>query len=325
MLALRLPRFSLRRSSSASVPVWQFCYENVLGTSLEIRVQTGSEAEANAAEQRALAEIDRLEAIFSSFNPVSEFCRWQTAQEEPKRLSPELVTVLRACEDWQVRSRGAFHPASGEFSLLWREAARRGVLPDKEQAAMVQSRLRQPCWRWEAEPDTATCLTDVPLTLNAIAKGYIVDAAMKAALASKQVRGVLVNIGGDLSVGGELSETVGIEGPNQDADNVLPDTIVRLQNAALATSGDHRRGFVINGTRYSHIVDPRTGWPVSGVRNASVIASTAAAADALATIISVLPPAESLILIETIPGAGCRIVEATGRTHRNRQWLRFEL
>ncbi len=318
------PQFRWKRQRVSTIPVWQFCYENVLGTALEMRIHAASETAANEAEQRALVEIDRLEAIFSSFNADSEFRRWQAARGNARQLSPELITVLRACDQWRVQSRGAFNPASGEFTALWQKATRESALPNREQTAVVQERASRPHWHLGPEPDTATCLTDVSLTLNAIAKGFIVDRAANVVLASDSVTSVLISIGGDLCVAGDVAELVGISDPNQDADNAPPLTVVRLQNASLVTSGDAKRGFVINGTRYSHLVDPRTGWPAVNIRSASVIASTTADADALATIVSVLEPAESLQLIETIPRSACLLVTATRRIHRSRRWHSFE-
>src|SRR6185312_13275285 len=123
---------------------------------------------------------------------------------------------------------------------------------------------------------------EAPLVFAAMAKSYIIDRAADAAM-SAGVSAAIVNIGGDIAVRGDHAEAVDIADPHSPADNADPIARVMVRDRAIATSGDYRRGVTINGRRYSHIVDPRTGAPAQDVVSSTVIASNPADAGALAT------------------------------------------
>ncbi len=217
---------------------FSFCYENVLGTSFELRVSTSDPEVATNAEQVALDEIDRLEAIFSRFLSRSEFRRWQDNPGVSTPLSNELFDVLTVCDIWRERSGGAFQPATEALSCLWRTAARENRLPDRSTITAVFERIPHPPWQLDAGTRTGICYA-ASLSLHGIAKGYIVDRVCDAVLQSDPaISGVLVNIGGDLCVRGDRKSAVGISDPLRDAENVAPFAVLQLQDAAMATSGD---------------------------------------------------------------------------------------
>ena len=122
----------------------------------------------------------------------------------------------------------------------------------------------------------------------------------------------VVNIGGDLVVRGALTEPVEIADPKADAENDPPIAEMMIRNRAVATSGDYRRGFEIGGRHYSHIVDPRTGMPADEVISSTVVAPDAAEAGALATAFSVMKPAESRKLAQSLPGVEYLLVKKDG-------------
>ena len=142
----------------------------------------------------------------------------------------------------------------------------------------------------------------------------------KVLRSSDEVKGVMLNIGGDIRVAGEMPTLVSIADPGADAVGAAPAASLTVEGGAVATSGGSERGWVIGGRRYSHIIDPRTGMPVSGVASATVTAAEAGAADALATIVSVLPVVEGLRLVNSTPGAECRIQTASGEVVASKGW-----
>jgi hypothetical protein len=185
--------------------------------------------------------------------------------------------------------------------------------------------MRRPAWRLDPAAGTALCLADGPLTLNAIAKGYIVERACAAAFDLRRgVRGLVLNVGGDLRVCGRVPRTIGIAPPLGDSETTEPLTYVEVQDKAVATSGRAQRGLRINGQWYSHIFDPRSGLPADRIAGATVIADRSADADALATIFNVLTPEESVWLAGTVPGAETLIVTTEGRQVRSDGWNRYE-
>jgi FAD:protein FMN transferase len=303
-----------------------FFYENVLGTSLELRVLADDLGCAQWAEARVLDEIDRLARVYSSYDAASEFSRWQAARGRPIRLSTELFQMLSACDRWNARSGGAFDPRVEILSRLWRTAEKRARLPTPDELRETLAQMAQRAWRLDPVSDVAWRLSDCPLSLNAIAKGEIVERACDVALRpDRGIRGLLLNLGGDLRVCGAMTHILGIASPHADSESSPPIDLVEVRDRAVATSGSSQRGFLVNGQWFSHILDPRTGKPADQVASATVIALRSADADALATICNVLSPQESLWLIHSIPGAECLIVGSDGRITRSDGWHRFEV
>ena len=143
-------------------------------------------------------------------------------------------------------------------------------------------------------------------------------------MASGNVNAIVVNIGGDLVVFGDLKETVKISNPKNDAENETPMDQLIVSNKAVATSGNYRRGELINGHWYSHIVDPRTGIPADNIISATVVAPNATDAGALATAFNVMSPAESIKLASTVPGAEYLIITRDGERILSKGWAALE-
>jgi FAD:protein FMN transferase len=311
--------------SSRDANEFEFHHENVMGTSLELRLAADSEQAARAAEDRVLHEIDRLSAIFSGYDPNSEFSRWQAVSKGPVKISRELFEVLKASDSWREQSGGAFDPRVEILSRLWSRCAKQNRTPTADELDTARANMNRPAWRLDHEVGTAERLSDCPISLNAIAKGYIVEKACKAAFdADERVRDVLLNVGGDMRVRGKLGRTLGVASPFADSESSEPIALIEVRDRAVATSGRSQRGFRIDGKWFSHILDPRTGWPVQGIASATVIAERSADADALDTIFNVLTPEESLQLVKALPGVECLIVASDGHETRSGGWRQFE-
>src|SRR5262249_27059388 len=153
------------------------------GTSLELRVLAVDEAAARRAEELVLRRIDRLSAIFSGYDPASEFSRWQAGARTVSPVSPELFEVLRASEEWQSGTGGAFDPRVEALSRLWTASARRDRMPDPDELSRARALMSDRAWRLEPALRTAERLSECPISLNGIAKGFIVERACDAAMA----------------------------------------------------------------------------------------------------------------------------------------------
>src|SRR6185312_6480433 len=301
-----------------------FYHENVLGTSLELRVRADNAEAARWAEERVLQELDRLTDVFSGYESTSEFSRWQSSSG-PASVSEELFEVLRASDEWRHRSRGVFDPRVDALSRLWSSAAARNRLPTADELVQTKALMSRPAWRLDGDSRTAERLSECPLSLNGIAKGYAVERACSVALdRGRGVRGLLVNVGGDLRVCGELVRTIGIADPRADSETTEPIAFFAVRDRAVATSGKSQRGFRIDGKWYSHVFDPRSALPADGTASATVVAERSIDADVLAKVFNVLPPAESLAFARSIPGVECLIVACDGRVARSDGWNRLE-
>ncbi|MDR3632460.1 MAG: DUF2271 domain-containing protein [Isosphaeraceae bacterium] len=304
---------------------YAFFHENVMGTSLELKVRADSADAARWAEARVLGDIDRLSAVFSGYDAASELSRWQGGPKRPAKVSPELFEVLGASDHWRNVSRGAFDPRVEALSQLWSRCAQEDRLPGNEELLRVKSLMEQDAWRLGPEVQTAERLSDCPVSLNGIAKGYIVEHACKVALdAARGVRGLMLNVGGDLHVAGDLVQKVGVVNPWADSETSDPVSSIQVRDRSVSTSGRSQRGFSIGGRWYSHVFDPRTATPVERTVSATVIAPTGVMADALAKIFSVLPVDESLSLARSLPDVECLIATGDGRVVRSPRWDRYE-
>jgi thiamine biosynthesis lipoprotein len=299
---------------------YAYHYDNVLGTSMDLTVVASSAKVASLAEAAVLRQIDHDAGILSGYDQSSEFSRWFQTRGQAVPVSPELFEVLGLFDTWRERTGGALDAAAERVSRVWEASAASGLLPSGAELTSAVDDVRQQHWRLDSVARTATHLSTTPVMLNSFTKSYIVDRAARAALATGSVRGVVVNIGGDLVVRGDWTEAVRVTDPQDHADNGPSLARLAVRNRAVATSGGYRRGFDIAGTHYSHIVDPRTGRPTGHVLSATVVADEAVDAGALATAFCVLTPAASQRLASQVPGVEFVMVLADGRRIESPGW-----
>lgn len=279
-------------------------YSPLLGTLVEVRVRADR---PRAVEDAVVAELVRLQGVFSVFDPGSELVRWRSgARGSP---SADLVAVLAGAERLHRCSGGAFHPAVGVLLDRWRRAAAEARVPAPEEMAALAAANPLPFRVAEGRVEHVGPCDGVDL--NAIAKGYAVDRALAAGVALGGVDSLVVNAGGDLAHRGAHGVRVGVEDPLEPVDNGRPLATIEVTGRALATSGRARRGFVVAGRWFGHVLDPRTGWPRDEVASASVLADTAMAADGLATVALVAGPLET-VACATGSAIDWLVVDASG-------------
>ncbi|MCC7043163.1 MAG: DUF2271 domain-containing protein [Acidobacteria bacterium] len=308
-------------SHRATPASYSFQYEGVLGTSMDLTLLAGSDGAAARAEAATLASIDRDASILSAWDPDSEFSRWMRTPGVSTPVSAELAEVLSLFDTWRARTGGALDPAVERVSQVWTAAAAQDRLPAEADLAAAVAEVRRTHWVVDTGARTATRIGETPLVLASFTKSYIVERAARAALAAGAT-GVVVNIGGDIVVRGDVTEAVSLRDPGASADNASPMARLVVSNKAVATSGGYRRGFDIAGRHYSHIVDPRTGQPAGHVLSATVVAPNAVDAGALATAMCVLAPEESARLAAQVPGVEYLIVLAGGERLVSAGWQR---
>ncbi|HTJ13315.1 MAG TPA: DUF2271 domain-containing protein [Dinghuibacter sp.] len=300
-------------------------FENVLGTSMELKVTASTDKAYSQAENAVLAEIARLSHILSGYDPASEFGRWEQTYNQPIPVSRELFEVLDLFDRWRQRTDGALDASAEVVTQAWKRAAAAGRPPTAAELSAAVEEVRQVHWTLDRDKQTATHLSRTPLMLNSFAKSYIIRHAAMAALANPDVHGIVVNIGGDLVVAGDVHETVDISDPRADAENDTPMGVLTVHDRAVATSGNYRRGEMIGGRWYSHIVDPRTGQPADDILSATVVAPGATDAGALATAFNVMKVSESVRLAASIPGVDYLIITRDGRRVESPGWKTLEV
>jgi thiamine biosynthesis lipoprotein ApbE len=278
--------------------------ENILGTSFDMKIAAQTFEMAEQAEKRVLAEIQRLQQILGSVGEHNEFARWMLGEKgEAQTVSPEISEVLLHFDTWNKETNGAINAASEEIARHWKD----GKVDVNED-------------HWALGEGIATRLTDAELRLHTFTKGYVMEKASDVALASAGVNGLVLNVGGDILVKGDWKEPVRISDPRQDAENGASLAVVSLENKAIATSGDYRRGEAIDGKWYSHIMDPRTGEPAQDIVSATVIHPDAVTAGALATAFNVLSVDESKALADKYQDLDYLIVTKDGDQITSDSW-----
>ncbi len=310
-------------ATSSTAPrerTYRFNYENVLGTSLELKLNANSPAAAERGEEAALREIEREAGILSSWDAGSEFSRWQRTRGEAVAVSPELLEVLGLFDRWRERTGGALDPSAEAVTGVWKRAEARQTAPSPAELAAAVASVRRKHWELDPARRTATHLDETPLALNSFTKSYIAGRAADAALAGDGVDKAVVNIGGDLVVRGAGAELVDIADPQADAENAAAAAEVRISGEAIATSGSYRRGETIGGRHYSHIVDPRTGLPAEAIASATVVARDPADAGAMATAFCVLTPDESRRVAARVPGVEYLLIARSGQRFESPGW-----
>jgi thiamine biosynthesis lipoprotein len=239
----------------------------------------------------ALDEIDRIDAWMSHYKPVSELSRVnRDAAKSPVKVERELSGFIDVCLRYSRESEGAFDITVGPLMKAWGFFRGEGRMPGEAELAEAQSRVGyQHVILNQAESTISFDRAGVELDLGGIAKGYAVDRAIEV-LKRHGISSALVNAGG--STIAALGAPPGRDGWEVDVQDPLDQRAsamsVRLKNQALSVSGGYEKYFELGGTRYSHIMDPRTGRPVQGVLAVAVIAGDGLSGDALDNVLYVL-------------------------------------
>jgi thiamine biosynthesis lipoprotein len=234
------------------------------------------------------------------------------------RVSDDLWAVLEISQRMARATDGAFDITCGPIVSLWRKARRENKLPEPQK--LEEARRSVGFDKLRLSNHSAELLAPyMRLDLGAIAKGYAVDEAIKI-LTGRGIHSALVAGGGDMAVSDAPPGTNGwrIELAPLDVTNAPPAKFVLLKNVALATSGDVFQHVEINGVRYSHIVNPKTGIGLTDHSLVIVIATNCTTADALSTSVSVLGPENGLKFAES-KDACARVVRSLNNTIEIRQ------
>ncbi len=259
-----------------------------MGMPVRIALHAADAATARAAATAAFARIGELDRAMSDYRPDSDIREVARRAPEAVPVSADVFAAVGRAIEMAGATDGAFDPTVGPVVALWREARRRERLPDARSLARARGLTG---WRKvELDAERLTIRLTVPgmrIDLGGLGKGYILQAALET-LRNAGVSSVLIEAGGDIVVGDAPPGRTGwhIETPHGNA--TVRARASALTNAALATSGASVQFVEIDGVRYSHVVDPRTGQALTTGLTASVIARDGATADALATAATVL-------------------------------------
>ncbi|MGI8978734.1 MAG: FAD:protein FMN transferase [Pirellulaceae bacterium] len=287
-----------------------------MGVEFEVVLYASSQEVAGKAMSAAFARVAELDKRLSDYDPESELSRLSVGSPsaEPVKVSEDFWAVLSVSQKLSEQSEGKFDITIGPLTKLWRRARRQKELPTKEQIAKALESVGYKHLQLDEKLRTAKLLRpNMRLDAGGIAKGYAAEEAL-VKIRELGIQEALVRASGDIAAGdpppGEIGWKIGLAPLDPDQ---LPERFILLKNAAVSTSGDSRQHLIVDGKRYSHIIDPQTGWGISGRSSVSVIAPRGIDADSIASAVSVLGPEKGLKLVEDTPGAAAlMIVEQDG-------------
>ncbi len=283
-------------------------------------------ATAERAADAALGRVRELNAHLSDYDPTSELRRLcdTSGPGKPVAVGEELWQVLRHAQGLSERTDGAFDVTVGPVVRLWRRARRRERLPTAKRLDAAHQRVGYRLVRLHSERQEVELMRpDMRLDLGGIAKGYAIDEAF-VTLRQHGIDRALVDAGGDIRLGAPPPDKPGwlIGVAALEADEP-PSRYLWLSRRAIATSGDTRQFVEIDGKRYSHLVDPRTGIGLTDHSSVTVIAPDGITADGLASAVSVLGPEAGLKLVDNTPGTAAfvlRAPEGAVETYESSRW-----
>lgn len=278
----------------------------ILGTLIEIKIKGGDEETANGAINHAFAELQRIDALFSTYNEESPVWKFNHSNAETLSVDEEIFRLMKKCDHFTSITGGAFDIALEKVIKAWGFDTQSPSVPVKE---LLDEALKHSGWGGIelAEQNIVINNKGVEINFGAVAKGYAVDRAFEI-LKGKGIENFLINAGGEIRQNGN-DWIVGIQHPRDELRFIER---LQLKDKAVATSGDYENYFINDEVRYHHIISPFDGKPASGCQSVTVIADDCTTADALATGIFVMGAEEGLALAENRSDLEVLIIDFNG-------------
>lgn len=285
-----------------------------MGSRFEITVMASGETEANQAIDLAVAEISRIEKLISSWDSASQTSKInEHAGKDPVVVDSELFSLIERAIGISELTDGAFDISYASMDRIWKFDGSMTIMPDPDTIKASVANVGYKNILLDKEKGSVMLkYPGMKIGFGAIGKGYAADRA-KALLMAKGFRAGIINASGDMSTWGRQANgeewKVAITNPlnKSKAFALMP-----IAEGAVVTSGNYEKFVTFGGKRYSHIIDPRTGYPASGLLSVTVFAPSAELADALATSVFVMGKDVGLNRIDQMPKIECIIIDEAG-------------
>ena len=284
----------------------------LMGNRFEFTVIAENKEIGNQAIEQAITEVKRIEELLSTFKISSQANEINDqAGIKPVKVDREVLQLISRANKISAITDGAFDITYGSIDKsLWNFDLKMTNLPDQETALKTVDLINYHHVLINDEECTVMLKNKgMRIGFGGIGKGYAADKA-KQILENLGIKSGIVNAAGDLITWGEQLNgsawTIGIADPEQ---SNRPFSSLNISNMAIATSGNYEKFVIIDGKRYSHTIDPKTGLPVSGINSVSIICPSAELADALATPVVVMGVKVGLNLINQLKHVECVIID----------------
>ena len=289
----------------------------LMGSYYEISVVAANQDEGDQYIDEAAAEVTRIEKLISSWDSNSQTSAInRNAGIRPVKVDPELLGLIERAIQISKVTEGAFDISYAAMDKIWKFDGSVQEIPDEN--IIIQSVAKVDYRNIEIDEKASTVFLKLPgmkIGFGAIGKGYSADRAKDLLMQEGVVAG-MINASGDLNCWGNKPDgspwMVGITNP-VDKNHVF--AWFPIRNSAVVTSGDYEKFVVLNGKRYTHIIDPRTGWPARGLSSVSIFAPKAELADALATSVFVMGVEAGINMVDQLQGIECVAVDDKGKIY----------
>ena len=292
-----------------------------MGNRFEFSVTGNDERWAEARMTEAIDEVRRIEKLFTTYDDSSQANQVnQNAGIRPVKVDREVLDLINRSKKISALTQGAFDISYGSIDKrLWNFDSTMTSLPDQETARRAVRLINYRNIITDNEKCTVFLKEKgMRIGFGGIGKGYAAEKA-KRLLQEKGVKSGIVNAAGDLSAWGNQPNgkpwTIGIAAPDSQR---LPFSYLNITDTSVATSGNYEKFVVINGKRYSHTIDPRTGLPVAGIKSVTVICPNAEIADAIATPIMIMGTRVGLDMVNQMKGIECILIDDQDRIHASK-------
>ena len=292
----------------------------LMGTRFDISVIAQDSSEAKQYIDIAVKEITRIEKLISSWDENSQTSLInKNAGINPVKVDKELFDLIKRALKISKLTDGAFDISYASMDKIWKfDGSMKKIPSEKNIKASVKKVGYHNIILNDEKQTVFLKLKGMRIGFGAIGKGYAADKTKKL-LISKDVKAGIINASGDMNTWGKQANgddwKVAITNPlnKKNAFGLLP-----IKNGAVVTSGNYEKYITFNGKRYSHIIDPRTGHPSSGIVSVTVFAPKAELADALATSVFVMGIETGLNRINQLPKVECIIIDENGNIHKSK-------
>lgn len=289
-----------------------------MGNQFEFTVITASENEAEKLYEVAITEIQRIEKLLTTFSNDSITAKInEMAGIQAVEVDEEVFQLIKRAQFISKITQGAFDISYGSLDKkFWNFDLQMTSLPNPNEAKKSVALINYENIILDESNQTVFLKNKgMRIGFGGIGKGYAAEMAKKKLIEANVDSGI-VNASGDLTAWGfqENGEpwTIGIADPNQK--NAIFSAF-KITNRAVATSGNYEKFVIINNKKYSHTIDPKTGYPVSGIKSVTILAENAEIADALATPVTVMGIDIGLDFINQLKNIGCIIVDDNNKTY----------
>lgn len=291
-----------------------------MGSRFDITVVANDSIQANKYIDTAVAEISRIEKLISSWDDNSQTSKInRNAGIKPVKVDKELFDLIERAIGLSKLTDGAFDISYASMDRIWKFDGSMTKMPSKEEIiASVEKVGYQNIVLDKKNSTVFLKLKGIKIGFGAIGKGYAADKAKKL-LISKGVSSGIINASGDMNTWGKQPNgnewKVAITNP-MDKNKVF--ALLPITNGAVVTSGNYEKYVNFNSKRYTHIIDPRTGYPSTGIISVTVFAPKAELADALATSVFVMGKEAGLDRINQLPKIECIIIDDKGNITKSK-------